>query len=323
MYNKQLGGGCVAAAVLACVTCYLSSCATTAPTYVAPSHTTALSSPAPVDAARYAIPNRPNRIGRIVAPVRINGQGPYYFMVDTGANRTVITAKLAEQLGLDIENAPTATVQGVAGSIVAPVVTLDLLQSGELTIHGLRAPVLTGPVLAQIDGILGMDGLANKKITADFIKDRIRISDSRGEPAELRFAVIHFEVISRRLIMVDARIGRIPVKAIIDTGGTHTLGNLALLNAITAQGNADARVSESTVFDVTENLQYGRRMLAPRIRLGKAVIANIAVTFGDFRVFHIWRLDEKPALLIGMDVLGVLGELSIDYKRKELHVRAR
>jgi len=255
--------------------------------------------------------------------VRINGQGPYYFMVDTGANRTVITANLAEQLGLDVEHAPTATVQGVAGSIVAPVVTLNLLQTGELTIHDLRAPVLTGPVLAQVDGILGMDGLANKKITADFIKDRIRISDSRGEPAELRFTVIHFELISQRLIMADARIGHIPVKAIIDTGGTHTLGNLALLNAIAAQGKGDPRVLESAVFDVTENLQYGRLMLAPRIRLGNAAIANIAVIFGDFRVFHIWRLDEKPALLIGMDVLGVLGELSIDYKRKELHVRAR
>src|SRR5262249_19642673 len=51
--------------------------------------------------ALYAAPTRLDRIGRIVAPVMLNGRGPFRFVVDTGANRSVITTQLAAALGLE------------------------------------------------------------------------------------------------------------------------------------------------------------------------------------------------------------------------------
>jgi hypothetical protein len=38
-------------------------------------------------------------------------------------------------------------------------------------------------------------------------------------------------------------------------------------------------------------------------------------------VFRLWELENRPAMLIGMDVLGTLGTLVIDYRRKELQIR--
>ena len=47
------------------------------------------------------------------------------------------------------------------------------------------------------------------------------------------------------------------------------------------------------------------------------------MTFADFAIFEHWKMTEEPAMLIGMDVLGLLDTLIIDYRRKELQVKLR
>jgi hypothetical protein len=49
---------------------------------------------------------------RMTAPIRVNGQGPFPFVVDTGSNQTVIAAELAAQLGLPLGD--PAPLNGVA-----------------------------------------------------------------------------------------------------------------------------------------------------------------------------------------------------------------
>jgi hypothetical protein len=39
------------------------------------------------------------------------------------------------------------------------------------------------------------------------------------------------------------------------------------------------------------------------------------------RIFEHWQLTQEPALLIGMDALGLLDALIIDYRRHELQLR--
>ena len=51
-----------------------------------------------------------------------------------------------------------------------------------------------------------------------------------------------------------------------------------------------------------------------------AGISNLQLTFGDYGVFKSWGLQDKPALLLGMDVLGSLADFNIDYRRAELQI---
>ncbi|HVY23076.1 MAG TPA: aspartyl protease family protein [Steroidobacteraceae bacterium] len=274
------------------------------------------------DDAQYAISTRSDRIGRIVIPVSINGQPDFRLMLDTGATHSVLTSKAAARLGIDVTQADTSEVQGVLGRMTAPVVKVDQLQSGTLKLQNLRVPVIDGSVVSELDGILGVDGMGDKTITADFVHDRIRISDAIGLAPNALFAVIKFSLVSHRLVVVDGMVGHIRVSAVIDTGGTQTLGNMALLDALTRK-NKDQAMLESGVIDITNSSQDGRLLLVPSVKLGPADITNAAVLFSDFGVFKVWHLDKRPALLIGMDVLGQLGELSINYGRNELQVRAR
>src|SRR5665213_3643173 len=50
---------------------------------------------------------------RMTAPININGSGPFGFVVDTGANQSVVSEELAAQLGL--VQGPFEPLNGVAG----------------------------------------------------------------------------------------------------------------------------------------------------------------------------------------------------------------
>ena len=45
------------------------------------------------------------------------------------------------------------------------------------------------------------------------------------------------------------------------------------------------------------------------------------ITFGDMSIFEHWGMTREPAILIGMDTLGLLDTLIIDYRRRELQLR--
>jgi hypothetical protein len=63
---------------------------------------------------------------RMTAPVRIEGSGPFAFVVDTGANQSVISTELAGVLGLPF--GADAALNGVAGVQMTPttIASLDL-----------------------------------------------------------------------------------------------------------------------------------------------------------------------------------------------------
>ncbi len=46
----------------------------------------------------FATPTRLDRAGRIVAPVYINGLGPFRLVVDTGASHSTVSPELAQKL---------------------------------------------------------------------------------------------------------------------------------------------------------------------------------------------------------------------------------
>jgi predicted aspartyl protease len=271
----------------------------------------------------YAIPTLPDRVGRIVAAVMINGRGPFRFMLDTGCNRTVLAQSVLTKLGLSADTDALISVIGVTGSQVAASVHIDNLDAGAMHFRDVDLAVLSGPVLYGLDGILGMEGFDGLKVSADFVGNLVSISKSRGRPAAARYAAVPVQFLSDRLLMIDARVGHQHVKAIIDTGSQRTLANGPLLAALTGGRRDVSSTSPANVIDATQSLQPGLMARVPTIQLGDTNIQNLDVTFGDFQIFRTWGLDHEPALLIGMDALGTLADLDIDYQRKEVDMLSR
>ncbi len=285
-----------------------------------------LDAPAPIAAEPleeehlYAAPTRPDRIGRIAAPVMINGQGPFRLILDTGASQSVITTRVANALGLLLSPDSQLMLHGVTGSLAVPAVRLDTLTTGDLVQRDLTVAVL-GSVMGGADGILGVQGFDGLRVTVDFSDDEITIARSRGQRARFHEGTIPAKLRFGRLLVVDGYVGRIRVKAVIDTGAETTLGNLALRDALLRHSRYRDGPDDAIVIGLNDASQTGRFLRTPRIQLGDAEIDGLQIIFGDIHVFKLWELEDEPAILVGMDVLGALERLVIDYRREEIQFR--
>ncbi len=269
---------------------------------------------------RYVAPTRLDKIGRIWAPVRVNGHGPYRLALATGASHTALTPHLTEALGIQADPAETVILRGATGSTPVPMVPVETLEFGDFLMETQRLAVIPD-ALGGADGVLGMDGLVDKRIHIDFRRDRITIMRSKSQRAAGGFSTIPVDLL-HGLLVVDASMGGVPVKAVIDTGGQVTLGNLALRLALAERrrnGVQEGKLDQ--VFGSTLDMQVGTRLETPALILGNLRVRSPAMTFADFEIFRHWKLTEEPAMLIGMDVLGLLDTLIIDYRRRELQVR--
>jgi len=272
------------------------------------------------DGPLYAAPTGQDRIGRIAAPVMINGQGPFRLILDTGANQSVITTRLAQQLGLTLTPESQLMMHGVTGSLQVPSVVLESFETGDLVQRNVKVAVLD-TVMGGADGILGTQGFEGMRITVDFRRDRITIERSRGQRARSTEGTIPAELKFGRLLVCSGYVGAIRVKAVIDTGAQMTLGNLALRDALLRRRGADHGPDNATVIGLNLAEQTGRYLHTPRILLGDAEIENAPIIYGDIHVFKMWELEDTPAILVGMDILGALEKLVIDYRREEIQFR--
>jgi predicted aspartyl protease len=292
--------------------------ATSAPVSSAPA---AVIAPAPL----FATPTRVDRIGRVVAPVFIDGKGPFRFVVDTGASHSTFSPQLTTALGLTPSLDALLLLNGVTGVAQVPTVTVDRIQAGDLIVNDVQVPVVLSSIMAGADGILGVAGLRNQRILVDFRHDRIVITRWAHAIDTGGFLRIPARRVAGGLLMVDARVGGVKARAVIDTGAERTLGNGALRDALRVQqrGRGGPRWADTEVYGATTDVANGESSIAPPIKLGSAVIKGTEVTYGDFHIFKVWQLESRPAALIGMDVLGTVGAIVLDYSRPELYLDVR
>jgi Aspartyl protease len=269
---------------------------------------------------RFAAPTLRDRIGRIWAPVFINGQGPFRLVLDTGASHSAIIAAVAASLGIPVSDTANVRVSGVTGSAMVHAIPVDSLEVGELSIEPSTLPIVAD-VFGGAEGVLGTEGLADKRILIDFAHDRVVISRSRGALETKGLVTLPLRLLHDRLLALDVRVGGIRAKAIVDTGAQVTIGNLALRAALTR--HATKNVKKEEIIGVTLDVMHGDTVLSPPIAVGSVQFRSVNVTYADMFIFDIWKLNREPTLVLGMDVLGSVDVLVIDYRLRELQIRVR
>jgi predicted aspartyl protease len=266
----------------------------------------------------YVAPTLRDRIGRIWAPVLINGKGPYRLVLDTGATTSAIIPSVANSLGLPLEESQLK-LNGVTGSAMVSYVTANQIEVGELLTENVRLPVVPD-VFGGAEGVLGGIGLRDKRILIDFRKDLIRISRSQGQRAPSGYTRVPLTFSRLNLPMFDLRIGSVRTKAVLDTGAQQTLGNQSLREALLRRARQGR---DEDIVGVTLEVAQGQSFAIPPIALGEIEIRNMRANFGSMYIFEHWKLTKEPVLVIGMDVIGTLEVVIIDYKLRELQLLAR
>ncbi|MFB2920420.1 retroviral-like aspartic protease family protein [Aerosakkonema sp. BLCC-F2] len=101
------------------------------------------------------------KLGNITAQVRINGRGPFTFMLDTGADAIVLSKNLAERLSLNSINAQETEVFGFCGAQKAKQIKLDSVSLGQYEVNHIDSAILNSNIfnLLGVDGIIGQSFL--------------------------------------------------------------------------------------------------------------------------------------------------------------------
>jgi predicted aspartyl protease len=273
------------------------------------------------EAALFASPTRLDRIGRVVAPVMINGRGPFRLVVDTGASHSTFSPRLVQQLGLTLAPDATLRLNGVTGVADVPTVLVDRIEAGDVVFENTRAPVIYSSIMADADGILGVAGLRTERILVDFRNDKIAITRSGTSISTDGFLKIPARRVAGGLLQVRALIGGVPANVVIDTGAERSLGNVALKNELhraAIRRKRNAQWNDTQVFGATSEVSAGQSAIGPSIRMGAATISGTEIVYGDFHIFKVWEMEKRPGALIGMDVIGTVEAMVLDYRKQEI-----
>jgi predicted aspartyl protease len=257
---------------------------------------------------------------RLRVDAHINGHGPYHFVVDTGADHTVLASEVAVELGLSLGE--KVMLKGVVRAVLTETVSIRTMTFGSITKRHLMVPTLPRSLL-DADGYLGLDFLDGHRVTFDFRNHLLRISEPRGRFSanwvHENEARIRVSGSSGHLQSLDCMVDGVRATAFIDSGAEVTAANGPLL-ATLARRNPDFRDAGSIrLIDITGGEILGHVTVVNRIRLTEELIfTDCPLVIADFLVFDVWGLRQRPALLIGMNLLRQFDRVSIDYGLQEL-----
>jgi hypothetical protein len=163
----------------------------------------------------------------------IDGKGPYWFLVDSGANRSALDSAVARSLGLTVGG--KTRVEGTAGTVEVEETRISSLRAVGLDVSDLRPTVqdLSGslaPEGEKIAGILGLDALRDYAVLFDSGKKRVELSRRAEALASLEGATIVPFELDNGIPRVEVMIEGVPAKLRIDTGAAIGDGPNAFIN---------------------------------------------------------------------------------------------
>lgn len=252
---------------------------------------------------------------RLFVAVSINDTGPYRFLVDSGADRSVIAQSLVDRLKLP--EGRVVMLQGMAGTAQVRTVVIDKLTIGTSDIAGIAAPVLAGRDLGA-EGLIGIDALADQRLLLDFDRKTITVQDSRVDlPSSDGEIIVTARRRKGQLILTQASVANTRISAVIDTGSEITLGNLALMRRYLG-GRSAEMLKTTQLISVTGQMLTARVATLSNVRIGGITLNNVTIAFADAPPFALFGLDKQPSLFLGSDLLKSFRRVALDFRHRKV-----
>lgn len=254
---------------------------------------------------------------RLTVPVAVGGSGPYNFIIDTGAERTVVSRELAGSLKLGASSpvmVTSMTGRDMVNTVVVP--QLSIKSIGEQ--HTIVAPALEARNLGAL-GLLGIDTLRNHQVTIDFEKGTmaVRPSVKRSTFAKVDRdeIVVTAKSVFGQLIVTDAYYDNTRIQVVLDTGSQVTMGNSALRKRVGRDAPRSQRILLTSVTGDQTTADYTE---VPNVTVGQVRFGSMPVAFADVTPFERFGLVKRPALLLGMDALRSFRRVDIDFPNRQV-----
>jgi len=184
------------------------------------------------------------RSGHIGVSARINGQGPFRLVLDTGSPITFVSNRVAKILGLPGGAAPAGGGMFGMGMSLNPFARVKSLDVGGAVVKDFDIMVLDHPVIQMlgtvegpVDGIVGFTFFSRFRTTLDYAAKRVSFTPISFEPPDVMKSVF---------------------RALMDRNGTRRVVAPAALWGMTLEDGADGPVIKS-VYDGSPAAESGLR----------------------------------------------------------------
>jgi len=250
----------------------------------------------------------------VKVPVKVNGQGPFIFHLDTGASTTTITPQLAERLGIATRKGNRPEARGIGGGV--PTLFADAAISvGSLEFEKDEVYVLDINALLKSaggrEGVLGHSTLKHCIMSLSYIKGRLNLSrtNSKSNDTDIRWSPFEY-LNDSHLVGVPVYInGKGPHNFVVDTGAGNTVMTPELADKLGIEAQAVQGIARGIGGD-TELKLAALETLA----IGSARLTNSQVV-----VIDLSKVSPKGHLIdngiIGYDFLKNF-ETVLDYPNK-------
>lgn len=265
------------------------------------------------------LPVRLSQNGHYIADVRVNGEGPFPFVVDTGASHSAIVLQLAEQFGYrDPQESPRE-----GRSLTQPFEAELFL----IEIEPENRPAQSVPaVVLGIDpdsglaayGLLGVDVLGRDTVHFDFAGGRVEFGTA-GSPH--RDGIVSEDL---GLLFGEARIGslpRQPVKVYIDSGSPYTIVNPFLAQRLRQHRSVQVSVDVAGISSRLEREEEGQWVRLRHVQVGGLCFDTHLALAADLYIFGALGWTNEPAMIVGLDFLE-RADLIVDYEAGEFSLDA-
>jgi hypothetical protein len=256
---------------------------------------------------------------RLTVQVLVNGNGPYNFIVDSGADTSVIGLRIAR--GLQLPLGTPAILNSMTARNVVDRVKVAELKLGPTTVRNLQLPALRESDVGG-DGMIGIDALVEQRLLMDFDKRLIKVEDARVPVRPLPGEIV---VVGRRyrgqLILTHVKAAGLPLEAVIDTGTQITIGNLALRDKLIRKNRGKfVTVPVTGVTGETMTMEIAK---IAELQLGSVTLHDVPMAFADVPPFKMFGIQQQPALLLGTDILESFRKISLDFKARKVRFQLK
>jgi hypothetical protein len=256
---------------------------------------------------------------RLSVEVRVNGRGPYQFVVDSGADTSVVGLRIARELELPLGT--PAVLNNMTDRNVVDRVKVDALSVGPSTIRDLELPALREQDIGGA-GMIGIDALVRQRLMMDFEKRLIKVEDAakpvKAMPGEI---VVTARLRRGQLILTQVKAAGLSLDAVIDTGSQISIGNFALRDKLIRHKRGKFQTVTATGVTGTDvTLQVAQ---IAELQLGTVTLRNVPIAFAEVPPFKAFGLTDKPALFLGSDLLEVFRRVSLDFRARKVRFQLR
>ena len=259
-----------------------------------------------------------NLFTRLALEVQLNGTRESRFVIDTGAQATSISDSLAHEMGF--ASGPPLTIHAATASSTVPSAVIPTLRVADKVYANVLAPVFPAASLGT-EGLLGLNHLAQFRLTLDQRRRRATLGDPASHEPTIEMVGHVIRALSsarllpvqtrleRGLLMLDVQVNSVRTTAFLDTGAQYSVGNLALLNALSSR--AESRpVQLHAVSGPPIMVNTGPSV---GLTMGQRRLSSVPLLYGDLHIMDYLGLNHRPALMIGADIMGRFEQVRIDY----------